>query len=147
MKSMTESDRVRFYTKVAINLDGCWEWMAGRFSETDYGQFGMAGRKYSAHRLMYVLEVGPIPPGAVIRHQCDNPGCVRPDHLEPGTHKDNAQDRQRRGRTVLPVRRVSRRQVRAACAARRRGAPARVIARELGISVRYARRLVEVARG
>lgn len=145
MKSMTESDRLRFYTKVAITLDGCWEWVGAKFSETNYGQFDLAGKKYSAHRLMYQLEVGPIPPGAVIRHRCDNPGCVRPDHLEPGTHKENAQDRQRRGRTVLPARRrISPLDVHNAQIWRRRGATARRIAEQLGITIRYARRLVEV---
>jgi hypothetical protein len=34
----------------------------------------------------------------VIRHRCDNPPCIKVDHLELGTHADNVTDRESRGR-------------------------------------------------
>ena len=55
-------------------------------------------RSALAHRTAYALLVGPIPAGAVLRHGCDEPRCVRPDHLRPGTHAENAADRVARGR-------------------------------------------------
>lgn len=32
-------------------------------------------------------------------HSCDTPGCVNPNHLQGGTHYDNAQDRTQKWRT------------------------------------------------
>jgi len=62
-----------------------------------YGQLtdGHGGKHY-AHRVAYELTYGPIPEGMIVRHRC--PGgpirsCVRPCHLEVGTHADNARDR------------------------------------------------------
>jgi hypothetical protein len=37
-------------------------------------------------------------PDGVVRHKCDNSGCVSPDHLEVGTQQDNMDDMWRRGR-------------------------------------------------
>lgn len=42
--------------------------------------------------------VGPIPTGKILRHTCDTPACVRPDHLIPGTQAENSQDMKSRGR-------------------------------------------------
>lgn len=40
--------------------------------------------------------------GLVVRHTCDNPRCVNPEHLIIGTQLDNIADRCKRGRTVVP---------------------------------------------
>ena len=41
--------------------------------------------------------------GQVVRHKCDNPRCINPEHLELGTYKDNSEDMVKRWRsdTVL----------------------------------------------
>lgn len=41
-----------------------------------------------------------VPSGLVVRHKCDNPRCVNPEHLELGTTQDNTQDRVDRGRNA-----------------------------------------------
>jgi len=43
-----------------------------------------------------------IPDGFVVRHKCDNPRCINPEHLELGTRKQNTQDSIIRGRFKNP---------------------------------------------
>ena len=76
---------------------GCWEWQR----ETDaygYGRFWITGRqRVAAHRFSYTVARGRVPSGLLVLHTCDNPKCVRPDHLYLGTHDDNMRDRKERG--------------------------------------------------
>src|SRR5262245_2534708 len=95
----------RFWTKVRFDgprrysLTPCWEW-TGAKHVFGYGQIGGPewGTPLLAHRVAYAFAHGPIPKGKVVRHKCDNPGCVNPYHLELGTSRDNARDAWRRGR-------------------------------------------------
>jgi hypothetical protein len=78
----------RFWSKVAKS-DGCWTWTA--YTTRDgYGVFGVEPRKTAlAHRVAYEMERGPVPDGLELDHLCRNPRCVRPEHLEPVTHREN----------------------------------------------------------
>jgi hypothetical protein len=87
----------RFWEKVD-KTPHCWEWI-GRKDADGYGQFKLRRDKHSrAHRLSYQMANGEIPEGLIVLHTCDNPSCVRPDHLYAGTHQQNGQDRSSRGR-------------------------------------------------
>lgn len=67
-----------------------------------YGVLGGPNRTtVLAHRIAFELTIAPIPSGAIVCHHCDNPPCVRPDHLFLGTHKDNARDCQAKGRKPI----------------------------------------------
>jgi len=62
-----------------------------------YGAIMFNGEKYLTHVVMYEAAVQEVlPEGLIVRHKCDRPACVNPEHLESGTHRDNALDRQRR---------------------------------------------------
>ena len=92
----TDSERLSHHGWTVTDT-GCWEWNSSRNS-TNYGMVGRNGTGYLAHRLAYETWVGPIPEGLVIRHKCDNPPCINPDHLETGTRADNIGDMYSRGR-------------------------------------------------
>lgn len=86
----------RFWSKVE-KTDGCWNWRGARLrrphdGSLSYGVFNLDGRSQPAHRVAWQLLNGPIPEGKWLLHDCDNQGCVRPDHLYVGTHADNTRD-------------------------------------------------------
>lgn len=81
-----------------VTDSGCWEWNGRTGGRMGYGEIDHDGRQQPAHRLAYQTWVGPVVPDEVVRHKCDNPPCINPDHLEPGTHAENAHDRDSRGR-------------------------------------------------
>ncbi len=68
-----------------VTAAGCWEWN-GKRNDAGYGIFNAVRLGYQnarAHRVMYEHILGSLPAGCEIRHRCDNPPCVNPDHLEP----------------------------------------------------------------
>jgi hypothetical protein len=79
---------IRFWEQVKKLRTRCWEWQ-GRKSPDGYGTFSVEGRAIPAHRYAYESRVGQIPHGLVIDHLCRNPSCVKPQHLEPVTPREN----------------------------------------------------------
>lgn len=88
----------QFWSRVQKSPD-CWEWTGGRQNK-GYGTLSVNNRAMLAHRFSWVIHYGDIPPRLGVLHRCDNPGCVRPDHLFLGTQKENMQDARRKGRFV-----------------------------------------------
>ena len=65
----------------------------------DYGRWACStGKLILAHRLSWMMFVGPIPDDLCVLHHCDNPSCVNPRHLWLGTRTDNNADRDSKGR-------------------------------------------------
>lgn len=90
----------RFWNKVR-KTDDCWFW-TGSKSDRGYGKIYWNGKTVRANRVSWELHFGPIPEDQDVLHKCDNPACVRPDHLFLGTHLQNMQDRDRKKRRKPP---------------------------------------------
>src|SRR5262245_17929513 len=89
---MTERDRFWNHVYKEPGEKACWLWEGAQYSN-GYGMFRVSiskkKRRFLSHRYAYELLVGPIPIGLEIDHLCRVTSCVRPDHLEPVTHREN----------------------------------------------------------
>lgn len=80
-------------------LGRCWPWKAGK--SNGYGVIRYSSHSaVKAHRVAYVLSTGPLESDVLVRHKCDYPPCCNPQHLEVGSHADNASDMVDRGRSL-----------------------------------------------
>lgn len=91
-----------FWAKVGeTNEKGCWLWK-GQLCPKNYAKFSWHHDEkldHSASRYSYWYHNGSLPKdGEVVRHKCDNPPCVNPEHLISGTYKDNYWDARIQGR-------------------------------------------------
>lgn len=95
---LNDGDKARIESRINKNgPNGCWLW-TGKKSGDGYGHLKVQGTQHTAHRLTYTMYVGEIPAGKVLMHSCDNPICVKPEHLTPGTQAQNIQDAVQKGR-------------------------------------------------
>jgi hypothetical protein len=99
----------RFWDKVEITKS-CWIWR-GAISSSGYGSFWFQNRGWKSHRVAFALSRGNLLPGLLVLHKCDNPLCVRPDHLFLGTNLDNNRDMISKGRRVYGNAKLTTRQV------------------------------------
>ncbi len=85
-----DKDLLLSYTK----LNGeCLEWTRC-FNTDGYPRAAFDGyTNGKVHRVIYEIVHGPIEKGLVIRHTCDNPKCINPNHLIKGTNYENIVDR------------------------------------------------------
>lgn len=87
-------------------VNDCWIWKLATNSQ-GHGicthKFSGAKKSYTAHRLSYIMHIGPIDDGLVVRHLCSNKGCCNPQHLTIGTQSDNYYDMSEEQRRKLHI--------------------------------------------
>ena len=117
----------------------CREWR-GSTTPNGYGRKSFNGKQRRIHRWVYSRLNGGFRGiyGKQVLHLCDNKLCYRYDHLWCGTHTDNMDDRNTKGRQARGERHGSAKlteeqvgEIRQRCQA---GETTRSLAKEFGVS-------------
>lgn len=103
---MSDADYIaKFKANCIITEKGCWEWQGFcvPFRNMKPGQRGYPsasyrGKRWKLNRLMVTITQRPMLPSEVAMHTCDNPPCINPAHLKPGTMAENMQDASKKKR-------------------------------------------------
>lgn len=139
-------ERIAQFWSHVEKTGGCWLWRGTKRNPEPrraYGVFRKDGQRVSAHRLAWELQYGPIPAGrgyhgTCVLHSCDNPSCVRPQHLFLGTNGDNVADSVRKGRRARGERsataKLTEKQVKAIRQRAAAGETCSILAKAFGVS-------------
>ncbi len=127
----------RFFEKIDRRGPGeCWTW-TGSKDQFGRGYFLYEGKVRRAPRVAWALHHGvPFPDDRDACHTCDNPTCVNPFHIWPGTAHENLQDAGGKGRLVHTLTPEMVREMRTRYAA---GERLNAIARTFGVAPGTAR--------
>ena len=100
LKKVRSNNGKKRRKKITFDIDdnGCFNITSHVKGKKGYSNITRNGRRTTMHRYIYEECFGLIPYGFVVRHKCDNPSCINPEHLEVGTHQDNSNDCDERGR-------------------------------------------------
>lgn len=98
LEEATRLGLIKILGNIKVNERGCWVWQGYCHTQWGYGECSWRSENWPVHRLTWTLMKGPIPEGKILCHRCDNPPCCNPDHLWPGTDKENHLDKTAKGR-------------------------------------------------
>jgi len=114
----------------------CWLW-TGCTSAEGYGIVNTGDGNATAQRMSWFLTYGKWPKYLACHH-CDNPPCVRPDHLFDGPHRANTDDMLAKGRFPIGERhwfaKLTDKEVEEMREKRSNGTLHRVLAAEYGVT-------------
>ena len=144
----------RFWSKTtATPMNGCILWSGAKTGRhKDRGYFAIHRKPRLSHRVIYELALGAIPDGKVLMHICDNGLCMKLQHLDVGTQKQNIQDASNKGRLIgnrthfRPLRKVTQDDIAAICAKRASGVKVTALMAEYGLSMGHVYKILDDAK-
>lgn len=81
-----------------MTATGCIEWQGNKLGN-GYGRKWLNGKSVLVHRLVLESKLpGFLESGDLACHTCDNPKCINPEHLLPGTPAENSRQMIQRNR-------------------------------------------------
>ena len=95
---LTDKNLTRFWNYVD-KTDNCWNWTAA-LNTYGYGCFWWDKKQHQSHRISWLIAYGSFPADCLL-HICDNPKCVKPDHLKEGSQADNMADKKHKRRQAF----------------------------------------------
>lgn len=90
----------------------CREWTGAVTGSLGYGYISVDGVAKRVHRIYWQCAIGRLSSRVQLLHQCDNPKCFEPNHLKPGTNKQNALERTLRERQKYKLNAAAVREIR-----------------------------------
>jgi len=92
-----QESTLRFWQRVQLTADETRCWLLGTGRRQTYGTHSFGKQKWYGHHFAWFITHG-YKSTMVLRHSCDTPRCVNPNHLSEGTHADNMRDKVERQR-------------------------------------------------
>lgn len=96
-------DHKRRKIEYDIDNNGCHICTSHSLGTHGYPQMQKNRIGYNMHRYIYEELNGKQPNDVVIRHTCDNRKCINPEHLIPGSKKENSEDMVERNRSSVGI--------------------------------------------
>lgn len=88
--------------RIVYGMSDCWFWRGHIDKNYGYGMSHFKDKRQRAHRFVWEIWNGKIPPNGCVLHSCDVRNCVNPDHLWIGSRADNNRDCNEKGRRPAP---------------------------------------------
>lgn len=95
-RSRRDIIRDKVMSRVLIDEEGCFIWQgpdSGTGRGGGYPRMNLDGGTMAVHKVMWVVEHGPVPPRKQLDHKCRKRMCVNPSCTEMVTHKVNQKRR------------------------------------------------------